>query len=225
MVEYGERIDSQIADRLRTRHCVTVEDIPGLSAEQAAPLLRQYAELHGAEHGVRFDGVNLVETWSRPAPMGELGASYENVAPAYSPYGDLPPASPPASSGVPSGASPTATTAAWDRSPVDAVLAGDGGRSALDTHRSEAVPKLMWLLPVIFGLLGGLVGWLIVREEAPRTGRNLLILGVVITVLSFCSTAALGPVMGSLPSLSSASAGWPASQSGKPVFYYFGTST
>lgn len=112
-------------------------------------------------------------------------------------------------------------------SPVDQVLAAPTGGALLDVERSEKpVGGGMWLLPILFGFLGGLVAWLIVRGESPRTGRNLLIGGVVVSVLSALLPLLFLPglMVGGLGS-SGGSASWPPSTTGQPTFYYFGTAT
>lgn len=198
MVEYGPNIEAQIAERLRLHSSVTVDDIAGLSAEQAAPLLQRYAQIHGADRSMSFDGRTLTLTERPDATPGSGPADWGPV---------------PLGAAIPS--------------PVDQVLASGGGRSALDTRRSESVSKAMWLLPVALGLLGGVVAWFVTRDESPRTARSLLVTGVVVQVvtmvLPLLMLPSLAPVMSMLGGGGSAT--WPASSEGRPTLYYFGTST
>lgn len=45
------------------------------------------------------------------------------------------------------------------------------------------VSPFLWALPILFGWLGGLGAWFIVRNREPRTARNMLITGIVISVV------------------------------------------
>jgi hypothetical protein len=49
-----------------------------------------------------------------------------------------------------------------------------------------------WLLPILFGLLGGLVAWLVNRRADPRTARTMLLVGLAISVVLVILRAAAG---------------------------------
>lgn len=203
MVEYNAAIDAQISEQLGLRGYVTVESLPGFDAEQTAAFLRRYVEIHSAERPFSFDGERM--TWAAAAASPQQPAT-------EAPYGYQQTGSygPPAGQPAPS--------------PVDQVLAVGGGKALLDSGPVGApVNKALWLLPLSLLLPGGIVGWLVVRRDNPRAGRMMLILGVIFTVLTFATTPALKNAM---PSTFGAitSAAWPASTTGKPTFYYFGTS-
>ena len=57
------------------------------------------------------------------------------------------------------------------------VTAPPGSTSA------TGVNPLWWLLPILFGLLGGLVAFLVNRDRDPRTARAMLIVGAGLTIL------------------------------------------
>lgn len=42
-----------------------------------------------------------------------------------------------------------------------------------------------WLLPILMGWLGGLIAWLVVRADEPHKARQMLLLGVAISVGGF----------------------------------------
>lgn len=70
-------------------------------------------------------------------------------------------------------------------SPVDQVLAAPVGKSKLDTKMSGgAYPKWTWLLVFSFGLPGGIVAWLVVRDSNPGAAKGLLVMGVVVQIVS-----------------------------------------
>jgi hypothetical protein len=43
--------------------------------------------------------------------------------------------------------------------------------------------KLWYLVPILFGLIGGLVCYLILKDKDKKMAKNLLIVGLVISVL------------------------------------------
>lgn len=72
-------------------------------------------------------------------------------------------------------------------SPVEQVLAAPPGRALLDPAPADRpVSKWMWALPLALGAIGGVVAWLLSRDESPRTARNLFVTGVAVTVLTTC---------------------------------------
>ncbi len=42
-----------------------------------------------------------------------------------------------------------------------------------------------WLLPILMDWLGGLIAWLINKDQDPKTARSMLITGIVISVIVF----------------------------------------
>jgi hypothetical protein len=192
MAEYTSGIEAQIAAALGSRGRVGVDDIPGISSDEAADFLRHYALEH-AEEGVSFDGSALNSTTPRSAPDGISSA--------------------PASA----------------LSPVDQVLAAPAGPSALDfTPSGKPVSKWLWALPLSLGVFGGLVAWALIREENSRVARNMLVAGLVITLLTTCLPLACmrtGSPFDALRQFATDTSEWPASQSGLATFYYFGTDT
>jgi hypothetical protein len=61
---------------------------------------------------------------------------------------------------------------------VSPASGGFGGAS-----RPSAVNPLWWLAPILFGLLGGLVAFLVNRDRDARTARTMLIVGASITIV------------------------------------------
>jgi hypothetical protein len=47
----------------------------------------------------------------------------------------------------------------------------------------QKISKLWWILPLFFGLIGGLIAWLVNKERNPKTAKNILIFGIVWSVL------------------------------------------
>ena len=48
----------------------------------------------------------------------------------------------------------------------------------------RAVSGVWWLLPILFGLIGGLIAWLVNKEADPGRARAMLIVGVVMSLLA-----------------------------------------
>lgn len=198
LLEYTKSIEAQIAEALRLRGRIGVDGIAGIDEEDARRFLVIYHDAHSAEPGLAFDGNTLVlRTEVRePAPQA--------VSPATDPVRP---------------------------SPVEQVLAAPQGKSMLDSAvTGPPVSKWFWALPLSLGVLGGVIAWLIVRDTNPRVAKNLLVTGVVVQVLTSCMSCVLASAVQSNPALRSiaestrgGSVAWPASASGRPVFYYFGT--
>ncbi|HXJ62576.1 MAG TPA: hypothetical protein VNN79_02375 [Actinomycetota bacterium] len=50
--------------------------------------------------------------------------------------------------------------------------------------RPTTVHPAWWLAPILAGWLGGLIAWLVNREVEPTVARNMLITGIVVSVIS-----------------------------------------
>jgi CHASE2 domain-containing sensor protein len=84
-------------------------------------------------------------------------------------------------------------------SPVDQVLAMPPRRALLDSRPAgRPVPKWIWLLPLMLALPGGIVGWLLVRNENQGAARALLVIGIVVTVFAVLSMGQTKALIGSL---------------------------
>ena len=40
-----------------------------------------------------------------------------------------------------------------------------------------------WLLPILFGTLGGIVAWALTRGRDPRMARNMLLTGIALSLV------------------------------------------
>ncbi len=170
-MEYSERIDQQIAELLSTRNRVTPAHLPGIPDDEGAALLEHYAGLHGAEQHVRWDGDRLV----RERPVAEQAAVPE--AGAASGQASRRPAG---ASGQPK-----------KPSPVDQVLAAPVEKSLLDSAASAPVSPWLWLLPLVLGLPGGLIAWLLVKDTNRGVARAMLVVSVIVTIVSVVAGVSL----------------------------------
>jgi hypothetical protein len=51
-----------------------------------------------------------------------------------------------------------------------------------------------WLLPILMGWMGGLIAWLLIREQDPARGRAMLVAGIVATVAWIVVYSVIVPV-------------------------------
>lgn len=167
-------------------------------------------------------------TYAAPAPAGA------DPVPQPTPYTDAAPAAPPAyGSAGDTFAAGTPGVAAYDYKPASAVdIALNAGPSKLDTKRSEgAVGIWAWLLPTGLLLPGGIVAWLLFRNTNRRIANWLFWTGVACTVLTVASLPFMGPIMkqtgmaSELPGTPSGPSAWPASVSGLPTLFFFGSAS
>lgn len=122
-------------------------------------------------------------------------------------------------------AGPPAADSVAALSPVDQVLSAPTGKALLDTAPAgPPVGRGFWLLPLMLGALGGLLAWLVVREQNPRVARQLLLTGLVVQLIAACVAAALATTMAGF-GRGSAEQVWTTSASGRPEFHYFATPT
>lgn len=50
----------------------------------------------------------------------------------------------------------------------------------------------LYILPVLFGVLGGVVAWLLLRGSGSMMGRNCLLVGAISSLVSLVAYMALG---------------------------------
>jgi hypothetical protein len=159
-VEYSRRIDDQIAELLYLRSRVVPEQLPGIADEDGALFLEHFAEIHGADGSIVWDGGTL----SLVQAVASAPTAQPVVPDQQSPGPHVPRATP---------------------SPVDQVLAAPVGASLLDSEPvGEPVPKWMWLLPLTFLFVGGIIAWLLTRNTNRTMARVFLITGIVLTVVT-----------------------------------------
>ncbi len=45
--------------------------------------------------------------------------------------------------------------------------------------------NLWFLLPIFFNVIGGVIAYFIIKDDDPRKAKNCLLLGVILTAISF----------------------------------------
>ena len=197
MADYTPQIDSQIAQLLKLRGVVSPDMISGVSEQEAHSFLRMYVGQHSDEQ-LAFDGTSLtagIPTLAEePAPQAAATGIPMNDDPGY---------------GAPSPGSYVAP-------PSEGY--GTPGHTP-DLAPLEEPSGWLWLLPIIFGWIGGIVAWAVAKDKNSRIARNMLVTGIAISVLAACMVFGLGfcSATASAPTDTS----WPAT--GRVTFYYFGT--
>jgi hypothetical protein len=215
--------DRYIAATLARAGRVSEDALDWVPVEERGELLGLYLEAHRAEATLGIEGGELIVGPVAGAVTFAASASETPLlVPAVASHPSPAPPSPPPSPSQ-AGSGPAYP------SPVDQVMGYGSTKALLDSKPAPSpVPGWGWLLPLFLGLLGGIIGWVALRDDNPRGARNVLVVGVVVSVLSACFSfvvmSAAGPM---LASMSSSSASWPATgqATGRPALYYFGTST
>ena len=91
-----------------------------------------------------------------------------------------------------------------DNIPVGLVsrpVAQRGGNARPPWQQRAGSPKrtdtqisgFWWIVPIAFGIIGGLVAWAATRRQDPRTARNLLIAGVISWVVALALLSVIIP--------------------------------
>lgn len=57
--------------------------------------------------------------------------------------------------------------------------------------QARRVSGAWWVLPILMGWLGGLIAWLVVKDQDPRMARSMLITGIVLSAVFFLIYLAL----------------------------------
>lgn len=45
--------------------------------------------------------------------------------------------------------------------------------------------SLWFLLPIFFSVIGGIIAYFIIKDDDPRKAKNCLLLGIILTAISF----------------------------------------
>lgn len=45
--------------------------------------------------------------------------------------------------------------------------------------------SLWFLLPIFFNVIGGVIAYFVIKDDDPRKAKNCLLLGIILTVISF----------------------------------------
>ncbi len=51
--------------------------------------------------------------------------------------------------------------------------------------QTEKPSKLWYLVPIVFGLIGGLVSYIVIKDSDKEMARNMIIVGIVMAVVPF----------------------------------------
>lgn len=209
MADLDARTDSFITLLLDVSGRARPSDLQGFSPAEASEMLHRYLVTH-PERGLAFDGDTLMPAATAqaaaavaaPVPpaaaddgMFEFGPAPTPAAPVtVSAPADVTPLAPetgtlvpPAAVGVPvaDAAQPAAPIPGPPpAAPSDFVELPPLEGAAEASQQRQPVPIYWWLLAVFFGLLGGLIGWLVLRHSNPQGAKTVLLVGIVVTVLT-----------------------------------------
>lgn len=135
-------------------------------------------------YGEAFFGV-----WDREQPGGPVRAFPridDGWREAWLAYHALEPDSVPVGVG-------TARSPARSPTPADARATGLAAQWATREAPRRPVSGAWWLAPILFGWLGGLIAWAVVRDRDARMARALLVTGLAITAIAVLLVELLPP--------------------------------
>ena len=148
---------------------------PAPVPEPAAPRVGEGA-LRFSHSGTRFllgYGQDFFGVWDREAPGGPVRRyprTDEGWRQAWTDYSAMEPGA----VGVEAAAGPAVAATGWS---------GGEGSAFAPASATQRVSPFLWALPILFGWLGGLGAWFIVRNREPRIARNMLLTGIAISVV------------------------------------------
>jgi len=209
VAKYTEQIDAQITQLLQTRGQVTGDMLAGVTEEEARSFLSFYVSTH-PEIDVVFDGTILQPTPAEPSPAAPVPQTEPGTA-----------------TGEAAGLAAVASV----RAPAPDETPGYRGSSTgsydpydgiqpIPEARTYPVHKALWLLPLFFGLLGGIIGWAVTRDKNPTAARTMLVVGTIVMISSACISFSLGGIVSGGAGSGATDTGWPATAT--TTFYYFG---
>jgi len=150
---------------------------------------------HSGQRYLLGYGATMFGIWDRmgsEAPVERYPKTAAGWQSAWARYSSLEPhpvevgLSPP---GIPTGAASQAPAGAARTRPLPAPGAQAPSRGELpppswtQRPRPTTVNGLWWLAPILLGWLGGVIAWLANRDVDPRVARNMLITGIVISIV------------------------------------------
>ena len=50
---------------------------------------------------------------------------------------------------------------------------------------NELSPKIWYVISILFGIIGGLIAYVILKNDSPKLAKNCLIIGVILSVVTF----------------------------------------
>jgi hypothetical protein len=160
-------------------------ELPPPPPPNASDEAQQYT--HSGNRYLLGYGDGFIGIWERARPSGPVERFPRTDAgwlAARRRFVSLEPASTEVGLGLPV-ATPTAAVAAAPTSTVRAPVAA--GRP---THPA------WWLLPILMGWMGGLLAWLLIRDQDPARARAMIVAGVLSTLAWIVVYSLVAPMPG-----------------------------
>ena len=62
----------------------------------------------------------------------------------------------------------------------------------LEPNYNEKIRSRWWyLVPILFGLVGGIIGYFALRKDDPKKAKNCLIIGGILTIINILASSSL----------------------------------
>tara|TARA_B100000029_G_scaffold33989_1_gene32135 strand:+ start:94 stop:324 length:231 start_codon:yes stop_codon:yes gene_type:complete len=66
----------------------------------------------------------------------------------------------------------------------------------LESNYNENIRSRWWyLVPILFGLVGGIIGYFALRKDDPKKAKNCLILGGILTIINIIVSISLSAIL------------------------------
>ena len=65
----------------------------------------------------------------------------------------------------------------------------------MDPNYNASIRSRWWyLVPILFGLVGGVIGYFALRKDDPKKAKNCLILGGILTIINIVASISLSAI-------------------------------
>ncbi len=66
----------------------------------------------------------------------------------------------------------------------------------MESNYNENIRSRWWyLVPILFGLVGGIIGYFALRKDDPKKAKNCLILGGILTIINIIVSISLSAIL------------------------------
>jgi uncharacterized membrane protein YvbJ len=65
--------------------------------------------------------------------------------------------------------------------PVQSPFSPPVAEPNITSQKSTKTSGAWWILPIVFGLMGGLIAWIVVHDKDERKAKSMLVVGIVMT--------------------------------------------
>ena len=163
-------------EAIKCRFCGSMLAVPDLPGPPTSPADEALQFTHSGRRYLLGYGLDFFGIWERqggPAPVSRFPRSDQGWRQAWLAFAAAEPESTEVGIGV-SGAPPPSASAGWSAAPRP---------QPSPLAQPRRVSGAWWLLPILAGWLGGLIAWLLLRDNDPAKARAMLLTGIGISAV------------------------------------------